>query len=90
MAKALGTLPLTGGLLAPAIENRRAQVFAPLARLLGLYSVKEELEELGFSYSKPDEYVMLRRRLDQLTSEQEPVILKVNWGYLPMLSKPNL
>ena len=26
----------------------RAQVFAPLARLLGLYSIKEELEELSF------------------------------------------
>lgn len=25
-----------------------AQVFAPLARLLGLYSIKEELEELSF------------------------------------------
>lgn len=24
------------------------QVFAPLARLLGLYSIKEELEELSF------------------------------------------
>ncbi len=48
------------------------QVFAPLARLLGLYSVKEELEELAFGYSKPEEYARLRQRLDSLAEEQEP------------------
>ena len=38
----------------PAKQRRIAQetltVFAPLARLLGLYTVKEELEELSFKY----------------------------------------
>jgi len=29
-------------------------VFAPLARLLGLYAIKEELEELSFRYSDPE------------------------------------
>lgn len=29
------------------------QVFAPLARLLGLYSIKEELEALSFKHSQP-------------------------------------
>jgi (p)ppGpp synthase/HD superfamily hydrolase len=28
-------------------------VFAPLARLLGLYSIKEELEALSFKHSQP-------------------------------------
>ena len=53
------------------------QVFAPLARLLGLYSIKEELEELAFRYSRPDEYLELRRRLDQLAAEHEGVVLQV-------------
>lgn len=53
------------------------QVFAPLARLLGLYGIKEELEELGFRYSKPDEYATLRRHLDHLSQEYEPVVQKV-------------
>ena len=30
------------------------QVFAPLARLLGLYSIKEELEALSFKHSQPE------------------------------------
>lgn len=53
------------------------QVFAPLARLLGLYSIKEELEELAFSYSKPGEYHTLKRHLEKLAMEQEPIILQV-------------
>ena len=53
------------------------QVFAPLARLLGLYGIKEELEELGFRYSKPHEYARLKRHLNQLADEYEPVVQKV-------------
>ena len=52
-------------------------MFAPLARLLGLYSIKEELEELAFSYSKPVEYNTLKRHLEKLAMEQEPIILQV-------------
>ena len=52
-------------------------MFAPLARLLGLYSIKEELEELAFSYSKPGEYNTLKRHLEKLAMEQEPIILQV-------------
>lgn len=42
----------TMGAMPPYKQRRIAQetlqVFAPLARLLGLYSIKEELEELSF------------------------------------------
>lgn len=53
------------------------QVFAPLARLLGLYSIKEELEVLAFRYSDPEAYALMQRRLDVLAREQEDVVLKV-------------
>ena len=68
------------------------QVFAPLARLLGLYSIKEELEALSFRYSNPDEYALVQRRLDALAKDQEDVVLKVNFWTIyfvrkcPMLS----
>lgn len=45
------------------------QVFAPLARRLGLYPIKEELEELGFKYSDPDNYKVVRQRMDELANE---------------------
>lgn len=56
-----------------------SQVFAPLARLLGLYSVKEELEELAFGYSMPDEYTAIRLHLDQLAREQGPTVQWVSY-----------
>lgn len=61
---------VTGGCIA-------AQVFAPLARLLGLYSIKEELEALSFRYSHPEEHALVQRRLDCLAKDQEDVVLKV-------------
>ena len=53
------------------------QVFAPLARLLGLYSIKEELEELAFSYSMPEQYTQLRLHLDRLAKEQGTMVMQV-------------
>ena len=55
-----------------------AQVFAPLARLLGLYSIKEELEALSFMYSDPDAYAAVQRRLDALAKQQGDVVLSVS------------
>ena len=55
-----------------------AQVFAPLARLLGLYSIKEELEALSFMYSDPEAYATVQRRLDALAKQQGDVVLSVS------------
>lgn len=38
-----------------------AQVFAPLAKLLGVYVIKEELEELALQYMQPEIYTNIRR-----------------------------
>ncbi|BDA49388.1 probable GTP diphosphokinase RSH1, chloroplastic [Coccomyxa sp. Obi] len=58
------------------IADETLLVFAPLARLLGLYSIKEELEALSFRYSNPEEYALVQRRLDALAKDQEDVVLK--------------
>ena len=55
-----------------------SQVFAPLARLLGLYSIKEELEALSFLYSDPESYAVVQRRLDVLAKMQGDVVLAVS------------
>jgi (p)ppGpp synthase/HD superfamily hydrolase len=36
------------------IANETLLVFAPLAKLLGIYKVKNELEELAFKWSTPE------------------------------------
>lgn len=59
-------------------EGCPLQVFAPLARLLGLYSIKEELEALSFMYSDPEGYARVQRRLDVLAKMQGDVVLAVS------------
>lgn len=56
------------------IADETLSVFAPLARLLGLYSVKEELEDLAFRYSEPQAFRQYRAQLDRLCEEQQPVL----------------
>ena len=50
------------------------QIFAPLARLLGLYSIKEELEELSFKYSNPEAYSQMVKRMEVLSKTQSDVV----------------
>ena len=43
------------------IANETLTIFVPLARVLGLYNIKEELEDLSFKYSQPEEYDYLMK-----------------------------
>ena len=61
-------------------------MFAPLARMLGLYSFKQELEELSFRYLQPEVYKNMVKRLAILKKEQQPVVSQVcAWSALPAL-----
>jgi len=52
------------------------QIFAPLARLLGLYSIKEELEDLSFRFSEPDSAVRLAAQLATMRAAQAAGVCK--------------
>ena len=56
------------------IAKETLLVFAPLAKLLGMYKVKNELEDLSFRYAEPDAYAAVSRRCDELSKIQEPII----------------
>lgn len=62
----------------PGKQRRIAQetltVFAPLARLLGLYTIKEELEELSFMYAMPAQYALMAKAVDKLWQQQCTVL----------------
>ncbi|GAB4816390.1 hypothetical protein N2152v2_003436 [Parachlorella kessleri] len=68
----------TMGSMPPAKARKIAaetlEVFGPLARLLGLYSIKEELEELAFKYAYPQAYDSMRREVKRLWDAQSPVV----------------
>ncbi|KAJ7524161.1 hypothetical protein O6H91_18G080300 [Diphasiastrum complanatum] len=58
------------------IARETLQVFAPLARLLGMYRIKSELEDLSFMYAHPVEYADLKKRVEEVFKEQEEMILE--------------
>ena len=56
------------------IARETLLVFAPLAKLLGMYNVKNELEELAFKYAAPETYAETARWFDELSKRQDPVV----------------
>lgn len=51
-----------------------SQVFAPLAKLLGVYCIKEELEELSLRYAKPEVYTHLKRWQERQSRAEQAVV----------------
>jgi len=41
---------------------------------LGLYTIKEELEELSFKYAMPQQYAIMRKAVDRLWESQRPAV----------------
>ena len=56
------------------IATETLTIFAPLANLLGLYNIQNELEDLSFRYSLPDEYRALSVRVKSLKMDQNAVV----------------
>ncbi|KAI3760025.1 hypothetical protein L1987_50413 [Smallanthus sonchifolius] len=61
-----------------SIAMETLQVFAPLAKLLGMYQIKSELENLSFMYTNPQDYAKVKRRVAELCKEQEKEIEEAN------------
>ena len=59
------------------IAQETMDIYAPLANRLGIHWVKTELEERSFEQLYPDEYTVLRERVEHLTHEREAYVNKV-------------
>ncbi len=53
-----------------AISTETADIYAPLANRLGIYSLKWELEDLSFKYLYPDEYRDIVEGIDKKREER--------------------
>jgi len=53
------------------------EIYAPLARRLGMALVQAELEDLAFSYLEPDKYTQLAREVEEERVKREPIILQI-------------
>ncbi|KAJ9543195.1 hypothetical protein OSB04_022902 [Centaurea solstitialis] len=61
-----------------SIAMETLQVFAPLAKLLGMYQIKSELENLSFMYTNPQDYGKIKRRVAELYKNHEKEIEEAN------------
>ncbi|KAL3827800.1 hypothetical protein ACJIZ3_016602 [Penstemon smallii] len=60
------------------IAMETLQVFAPLAKLLGIYQIKSELENLAFMYTNPQDHAKVKRRVAELYREHEKDLKEAN------------
>jgi GTP pyrophosphokinase len=59
------------------IAQETLDIFAPLANRLGIWQMKWELEDLGFSYVNPEKYGEISDNLVKLRSDREQEMLEI-------------
>ena len=84
----------TIGSMAPArrraIARETLEIYAPLAERLGLYTVKLELEDLGFQALYPQRYRVLDRALKRARGNQKEFLAKIQAQLEPALKKAGI
>ena len=60
-----------------AVGQETLELFAPLANRLGVWQLKQELEDLAFRYLEPDTYQRIAGGLDQRHADRERYIAQV-------------
>ena len=73
-----------------AIAKETMQLYAPLANRLGLYSIKWELEDLGFKYLYPKEFEELVKGIEQKRDERLKFIEKIMADIRVQLKKQHI
>ncbi|XP_074268400.1 putative GTP diphosphokinase RSH1, chloroplastic [Silene latifolia] len=61
-----------------SIALETLQVFAPLAKLLGMYQIKSELENLSFMYTNTQDYEKITKRVAELYEDHKKELNEAN------------
>ncbi len=79
------------GITPPTRLSREIQeIYAPIAHRLGIYWIKNELEDLAFRISQPDRYAQLLKQVVQRRKGGEDVVRKVVQYLKKILRKHNI
>ncbi|MBD5356292.1 MAG: bifunctional (p)ppGpp synthetase/guanosine-3',5'-bis(diphosphate) 3'-pyrophosphohydrolase [Bacteroides sp.] len=58
------------------IAGETLYVYAPLAHRLGLFKIKQELEDLAFKYEHPQKYIDIKEKLSESADHREEMVEK--------------
>ncbi|MGC9325478.1 MAG: RelA/SpoT family protein [Desulfomonilia bacterium] len=59
------------------ISRETLDIYAPLANRLGIHWLQVELEELSLRYLEPEDYTILKRKLDSIEREKESYLHEI-------------
>ena len=71
-----------------AIET--LELFVPFAKFLGIYQMKNELEDLSFKYLDKDEYMELELIRNKLIETEEPILIQMRNTIINTLKEYNI
>jgi GTP diphosphokinase / guanosine-3',5'-bis(diphosphate) 3'-diphosphatase len=84
----------TLAVMPPAKKRRIAretlEIYAPIAERLGLYSVKLELEDLGFKTLYPHRYKVLEKEVKRARGNQKEFVAKISKAFNSALAKAHI
>ena len=73
-----------------AIARETLEIYAPIADRLGLYTLKLELEDLGFRAAYPQRYKVLERAVKRARGNQKEFLNKIAENLRAALAKANI
>ena len=69
------------------IAGETLYIYAPLANRLGLYKIKTELENLSFKYEHPEEYALIKGKLNATAALRDKVFQEFTTPIVAQLDK---
>ncbi len=72
------------------VARETLDIYAPVAERLGLYTIKLELEELGFRTLYPQRYRVIERALKRAIGNQKEFLAKISAQLEPALKKAGI
>lgn len=66
------------------------EIYVPLAYYIGVYKIKDELEELSFMYLKPDIYKDLKKKLSTIQNENKKLLIKMMYDVKNKLNQDGI
>ncbi|RME81730.1 MAG: bifunctional (p)ppGpp synthetase/guanosine-3',5'-bis(diphosphate) 3'-pyrophosphohydrolase [Zetaproteobacteria bacterium] len=73
-----------------AIADETMQIYAPLAHRMGLYGIKQELEDLAFAELDPESYAEITQRLSERMPKLDPLRARIERVLLEALTQAGI